>query len=111
LWWEKVEIKPGQTLAAQFREKGAVEVGRANPGGDRPRERRTGPFFVYLSITLETAGEGRWGKKDDVHQKEELVAVRQKQEYRSAGTSREREGRGRRMKEWDKDWRGGGGDK
>jgi len=80
-----------------------VEIGRGNAG--------RALFFVYLSIALETAGEGRWGKKDDVHQKEELVSFRQKQEYRSAGTSREREGRGRRMKEWDKDWRGGGGDK
>lgn len=64
LWWEKVEIKPGQTLAAQFREKGAVELGGLIPGGDRPRECRTGPFFC-LSIDCPSGPLGKAAGKQD----------------------------------------------
>lgn len=89
----KVEIKPGQTLAAQFREKGAVElgglilveIGRGNAG--------RALSFVYLSIALENRCERPLEKRTTLSKPIEW-SLFEKKENRSVGTSREREGRG-----------------
>lgn len=97
LWWEKVEIKPGQTLAAQFRKKGAVElsglilvgIGRGNAG-------RALSLSIYR-LPSKPLGKAA-GNKDDVYQKEEIVAFREEKRESVGGDElREREGENGRM--------------
>lgn len=95
----KVEIKPGQTLAAQFREKGAVELGGLILVEIGRRECRAALSLSIYRLPSKPLGKADAGKKDDVYQSEEIVSFRNKKENRSAESSREGEGRGR-MEEW-----------
>lgn len=104
----KVEIKPGQTLAAQFREKGAVElgglilveIGRGNAG--------RALSFVYLSIALENRCERPLEKGTTLSKPIESSLFEKK---RIGRWGRAERGRGEENRRKSKDWRGGGGDK
>lgn len=99
LWWERSRLSQDRHLAAQFREKGAVELGglilvEIGRGS-------AGRAFVYLSIGLETAAKGRLGQKDDADQMDGIVAFRKRS--RSAETRKERAG-GRREEKKELVW-------
>lgn len=91
----KVEIKPEQTLAAQFREKGAVELGGLILVEIGRRECRTALSLSIYRFALETAGEGRrWKNKTMFTKGKKSSLFETKKENRSAESSREGEGRG-----------------